>query len=625
MAILFDPTDMPPTGRLLHTGSEGLESCRGVSTLLSLDTAHHHNRLIQPHKPGHGLYWTTDVTCELPVRVAESGPGSLPPITVVDFFADTVRRYPERPALAFQPHFVPKVTAGRSSSSSSAKDEEEKRREQEEGKEEKDDGGTILTSLPARPNLDTAPPPSYVCGPIPGWCMYTWQGYWNDVCMFAKGLLYLGCERRSRIAIMGCNSPAWAIAYFGSIFIDGVAVGVYTTNSVDATRHVVRHARCRVAVVDSLVNLEKMLQVKKLQQKQREERALRKLHGPYSNSTKKSDIDKNEAGQAQQDDDPSRKRKRDTPSSSSSSLRQMNQGGGAGLGRRENQGGIASKEEKEEEEEAELGACDELQMIVVYRDRVPPGYENDGVISFEDFLQLGLSVNDAILTARMESLKPGQCCSLVYTSGTTGYPKGVMLSHDNFTWTAACSSQMMKLDSSHHLVSFLPLSHVAAQLVDLYMPVTMGCCAYFARPDSLQGTLIETVKAVRPTWFLAVPRVWEKIELKLKEIAAQRGSTGLKKRIADWAKDVGYRGTDALLTGKDGAVPTTFPIVMKLILNQVRKALGMDRCLGLGSCAAPLDPVTQRYFMSLGMPINSIYGLSESTGPQTFILPAPGW
>ncbi|KFG61262.1 AMP-binding enzyme domain-containing protein, partial [Toxoplasma gondii RUB] len=56
----------------------------------------------------------------------------------------------------------------------------------------------------------------------------------------------------------------------------------------------------------------------------------------------------------------------------------------------------------------------------------------------------------------------------------------------------------------------------------------------------------------------------------------------------------------------------------------VRKALGMELCLGLGSCAAPLDPETQKYFMSLGMPINSIYGLSESTGPQTFILPAPG-
>lgn len=514
MAILFDPADMPPTGRLLHTGSEGLESCRGVNTLLSLDSAHHHNRVFQPNKPGKGLYWTTDVTCELPVRVAESGPGSIPPITVVDFFADTVRRYPERPALAFQPHFVPKISSSSSAStaSTSARAPEN---ENDKSAAEQDDGGTMLTSLPARPSLDTAPPPSYICGPIPGWCMYTWQGYWNDVCMFAKGLLYLGCERRSRIAIMGCNSPAWAIAYFASIFIDGVAVGVYTTNSVDATGHVVKHARCRVAVVDSLVNLEKMLQVKKAQQKQREEKAL----GTLGNGQKEGERGQGELSQGKQVE--------------------------------------------------EIGACDELQMIVVYRDRIPPGYENDGVISFEDFLQLGSSVNDAVLTARMESLKPGQCCSLVYTSGTTGYPKGVMLSHDNFTWTAACSSQMMKLDNSHHLVSFLPLSHVAAQLVDLYMPVTMGCCAYFSRPDALQGTLIETVKAVRPTWFLAVPRVWEKIEQKLKEVAAQRGQTGLKKRVADWAKDVGFRGTDALLSGRDADIPRSFPLVMRLILNQV--------------------------------------------------------
>ncbi|PFH35418.1 AMP-binding enzyme domain-containing protein [Besnoitia besnoiti] len=648
MAILFDPSDMPPTGRLVSLGTEGVDSCAGVHTVLSLQAAARVNRKLKPNKPGEDLFWTTDVTKELPVKVTESGPGSLPPITVVDFFADTVRRYPDAPALAFQPHTSPRFlssataqkthatrSGGDAAGDVSAQSEAAARRAEGEGDAEEtgeggrnerseparcsqhahegDDGGSLLISLPPRRSLDASPPPSYIEGPLPGWCMYTWQGYWNDVCMFAKALLYLGCDRRSRIALMGCNSPAWAIAYFGAIFIDGIAVGIYTTNSVEATAHVVEHARCRVAVVDSLANMEKLLQVKKKQQAARERRLQRAVEavdgavGPAPSEVKR--------------------RRTTAPAFDAAAAAASSGSPPVTLSSETSYSPPATSEEFYDAfvGEEELGACDVLQTIVVYRDRVPEGYEDDGVISFEDFLQLGAAVNDVLLTARMESQKPGECCSLVYTSGTTGFPKGVMLSHDNFTWTAACSSHMMKIDNSHRLVSFLPLSHVAAQLVDLYMPVTMGCCLYFARPDALQGSLIDTVKAARPTWFLAVPRVWEKIEQKLKEIGAARGQSGIRKRLADWAKAVGFKGTDALLTGKTQDIPTVFPVVMKLILNQVRKALGMDLCLGLGSCAAPLDEGTQKYFMSLGMPINSIYGLSESTGPQTFILPAPGW
>ncbi|KEP63286.1 UNVERIFIED_CONTAM: AMP-binding enzyme domain-containing protein [Hammondia hammondi] len=653
MALLFDPSDMPPTGRLVALGAEGLESCAGVQTVLSLQAAARLNRQLNPSKSGEDLFWTTDVTKELPIRVAESGPASLPPLTVVDFFADTVRRFPDSPALAFQPHASPRILSrdpvslqrtraekatleagGASPQKPPLCADSETRGNSDPPHVQKDDGGSMLTSLLPRKSLDASAPPSYVEGPFPGWCMYTWQGYWNDICMFAKGLLYLGCNRRSRIAIMGCNSPAWAIAYFGAIFVDGVAVGVYTTNSVEATAHVVEHARCRVAVVDSLANMEKLLQVKKRQQEAREARLQRAVDAVEGRPSTGRQGPEQAGGRREKQREKPREngvaeRVRLSPELKkrrTSTARPADGGSSQEASVAEEERRAASRSEALAEAflEEERGACDVLQMIVVYRDRVPDGYEDDGVISFEDFLQLGTAVNDALLTARMESQKPGECCSLVYTSGTTGFPKGVMLSHDNFTWTAACSSHMMKIDHTHRLVSFLPLSHVAAQLVDLYMPVTMGCCVYFARPDALQGSLIDTVKRVRPTWFLAVPRVWEKIEQKLKEVAAARGA-GFKTRLAAWAKDVGFRGTEALLNGHSHDVPTAFPFVMKLILHQVRKALGMELCLGLGSCAAPLDPETQKYFMSLGMPINSIYGLSESTGPQTFILPAPGW
>jgi long-chain-fatty-acid--CoA ligase ACSBG len=96
----------------------------------------------------------------------------------------------------------------------------------------------------------------------------------------------------------------------------------------------------------------------------------------------------------------------------------------------------------------------------------------------------------------MSESRPGHCCTLVYTSGTTGMPKGVMLSHDNYTWTKASVSTRRKKDSGRlRMVSYLPLSHVAAQLQDIVASALDGMHVCFAQPDALQGiSLIETLK-----------------------------------------------------------------------------------------------------------------------------------
>ena len=111
---------------------------------------------------------------------------------------------------------------------------------------------------------------------------------------------------------------------------------------------------------------------------------------------------------------------------------------------------------------------------------------------------------------------------VMINSGTTGPPKAVMLSHDNITWTSYITSSMFNLTSTDVLISYLPLSHVAAQvtkclygrrtdhyfpkMIDIHGPVTSGCSIFFARPDALKGSLVETLKDIRPTKFLGVPR-----------------------------------------------------------------------------------------------------------------------
>lgn len=127
------------------------------------------------------------------------------------------------------------------------------------------------------------------------------------------------------------------------------------------------------------------------------------------------------------------------------------------------------------------------------------------------------------------------CCPLLQ-SGTVGNPKAVMLSHDNLTYNATVILERLRLTRGEEsLISYLPLSHVAAQVVDVYLSMCAGAAVYFADKDALKGSLVNTLQEVRPTKFLGVPRVYEKIYEKMQQIAAQNGF--IKKAIASWAKE----------------------------------------------------------------------------------------
>ena len=173
----------------------------------------------------------------------------------------------------------------------------------------------------------------------------------------------------------------------------------------------------------------------------------------------------------------------------------------------------------------------ELKYIIMYTGTVPtnlPPEYKDRVLTFDEVLKRGdeykPKASDDSLEARKALQQPGKCCTLVYTSGTTGNPKGVILSHDNYIWTARRLIAEANLDGRpQRVVSYLPLSHVAGQIVDLFCTVGVGAEITFADSSALQGSLVNYLKEVRPTIFFSVPRVWEKIEEQMKKIAAANG------------------------------------------------------------------------------------------------------
>ena len=231
-------------------------------------------------------------------------------------------------------------------------------------------------------------------------------------------------------------------------------------------------------------------------------------------------------------------------------------------------------------------ACPELKAIVMYNtvaeditDEIRSAVGVD-IHLWDDFMALGGEVEDAVLDERIAAQVPGNCCTLIYTSGTTGVPKAVMISHDNATWTARSLMQCLGGLTEDRQVSYLPLSHIAAQMLDLHGPMQNGMQVFFADPDALKGTLTTTLKAAKPTVFFGVPRVWEKL----------------------------YAGLSR--------VPESVPFKHR------HMAVGLGACRAAFVGAAPVSSEVLEFFKRIELPVLEVFGQSECTGPQTISTPA---
>ena len=113
-------------------------------------------------------------------------------------------------------------------------------------------------------------------------------------------------------------------------------------------------------------------------------------------------------------------------------------------------------------------------------------YHSAKLLQWNELGDISLLVHEDELNARLRGIAINKCGSLIFTSGTTGSPKGVMLSHDNITWTSEMAARSADLRKGDRTISYLPLSHIAAQIVDIYIPLHRGCSVYFAQPDALK-------------------------------------------------------------------------------------------------------------------------------------------
>mmetsp|Transcript_22288 Transcript_22288/g.48419 ORF Transcript_22288/g.48419 Transcript_22288/m.48419 type:complete len:591 (+) Transcript_22288:45-1817(+) len=246
------------------------------------------------------------------------------------------------------------------------------------------------------------------------------------------------------------------------------------------------------------------------------------------------------------------------------------------------------------------------------------------IYTYEEFVKLGVDVSDEKVDERIAAWQPGNTCTLIYTSGTTGPPKAVMITNDNITWTVQAmlpAARRHTLDETDIMISYLPLSHIAAQMLDMHIPMSTGMQIFFAQEDALKGSLGATLKEVRPTQFFGVPRVWEKIYEKLQMVAKE--TTGVKKMVSTWAKGESLAFWDSM----DFEAKKKFDLwrdlgpvsyyLSQMLLKKAHEALGLDRCQGFYVSAAPIEVKIIKYFHSIDVPVMELFGQSECTGPHT--------
>jgi len=264
-----------------------------------------------------------------------------------------------------------------------------------------------------------------------------------------------------------------------------------------------------------------------------------------------------------------------------------------------------------EQMEKALGAASECPQDVSVVVFDPPAELPAGARSWEDFLGAGSERadewSDEAFRERALEASPDEVATVLYTSGTTGDPKGVMLTHNNIASNVRAARMVFEVSETDNTVSFLPLSHILQRMVD-YLFFWVGC--RIAYPRSLQ-TLVDDLKVVRPTVLVAVPRIYEKIYNNVMD------ARGLKRALVGWA----VRVADAVVglrlggTSPSGLLALQYRVADALVFSKVRAAVG-GRLRFFVSGGGPLAPALNRFFYSIGLTILEGYGLTE-TSPVT--------
>jgi long-chain acyl-CoA synthetase len=240
-------------------------------------------------------------------------------------------------------------------------------------------------------------------------------------------------------------------------------------------------------------------------------------------------------------------------------------------------------------------------------------------LSWPDFAAAGqraVAGQVAEVARRMAAIRPGDPVTLLYTSGTTGNPKGVIVTHAMVLYEATTARMAGSARMHVRWVSYLPLAHIAERMFTIYLAILLAGHTYFCHNATTD--LVGTLGEVKPTAFFGVPRVWEKIQAGLQALLAVEPNQDRRASVAA-AMDIGRRYVESCQFGRETSaeLAAEFAAADQAVLRPIRSLIGLGEADVLVSAAAPLPPDVLDFFAGLGMKILDVYGMTETTGAFT--------
>jgi long-chain acyl-CoA synthetase len=263
------------------------------------------------------------------------------------------------------------------------------------------------------------------------------------------------------------------------------------------------------------------------------------------------------------------------------------------------------------------GSLPNLSLIVVLEpDGVDPGEE--GVTTYARLLEEGaaaLADGQGELENSWRAVEPDDPLTLIYTSGTTGPPKGVILTHRGLLYQLGVVQRLLDVQPGQRGLSYLPLAHIAERMATHYLRMRFVGTIYFVKEVS---AVLETLQEARPNFFMAVPRVWEKMHAALMA-KVHATEDDRKRKLALKAIDVGTAKVRSEVAGKHPSLGLRIQHALfdKLVFAKIRDGLGMDQLEVALTAAAPISTDLLVFFKAIGIEVLEVYGMTESTAVIT--------
>jgi long-chain acyl-CoA synthetase len=267
--------------------------------------------------------------------------------------------------------------------------------------------------------------------------------------------------------------------------------------------------------------------------------------------------------------------------------------------------------------------CPTLERIVIFDMEGLSGFSDPMTMSLAEFIALGrnhIQGRESLWGEMTASRSSDDLAVLVYTSGTTGPPKGAMHANRSVVHQMRHANGLIPASDSEERLVFLPLCHVAERVGGYYTSLALGSVMNFAESPE---TVPDNLREVQPTVFLAVPRVWEKFYSVV--TIALKDATFLQNWMYKRALAVGNRMTEHRLDGTEP--PASLRLANRfaywLVFRNIRRMIGLDRCRIAFTGAAPIAPDLIRWYLALGLDLREVYGQTENCGIAT-LMPSDG-